>query len=248
VKQLEAYLVDATAASTQRSQSREMLTTMTTLLGVVVATGLFFTVFKSIWWSIASFMVWTSVVNGAVRRVFHAQDERRKRENPQQEEANSKVEELNRFRVQGTLAERFHPKVLDVVDRCAGLARAIKAVVDDPLWRQKHAGAEWDKVILQARDAADSTMGGVILSCVGGYRPKGMPRKVWKEQVDADPEAAGTVAALATYEHELQQLAEALGARPNHPTVGSPIGLVLQNLAEIKAAEQELDDLTVGQQ
>lgn len=248
MKQLEAYLVDATAASTQRSQSREVLTTVSTIMGVVIAAGLFFMVFKSFWLSFASFLVWTSLVNGGVRRVFEAQDARRKRENPQQEEAQAKIEELNRFRMQGTLAERFHPKVLASLDQCAGLARAIKAVVDDPLWRQKHAGAEWDKVILQAKDAADSTMGGVVLSCVGGYRPKGMPRKVWKEQVDADPEAAGTVAALATYEQELQQLADALGVAPGPGSSGSPIGLVLQNLAEIKAAEQELDDLTVGQQ
>jgi hypothetical protein len=248
VKQLEAYLVDASAERTSRAQQREVLTTVSTIMGVVVAAGLFVMVFKSFWLSFASFLVWTSLVNGGIRRVFEAQDERRKRENPQQEESNERIAELNRFRMQGTLAERFHPKVLETVDRCAGLARAIKMVVDDPLWRQKHAGEEWEKVILQAKEAADSTMGGVILSCVGGYRPKGMPRKVWKEQVDADPEAAGTVAALATYEQELQQLAEALGARPNHSSVGSPIGLVLQNLAEIKAAEQELDDVTVGQQ
>lgn len=240
--------MDASAERTSRAQQREVLTTVSTIMGVVVAAGLFVMVFKSFWLSFASFLVWTSLVNGGIRRVFEAQDERRKRENPQQEESNERIAELNRFRMQGTLAERFHPKVLETVDRCAGLARAIKMVVDDPLWRQKHAGAEWEKVILQAKEAADSTMGGVILSCVGGYRPKGMPRKVWKEQVDADPEAAGTVAALATYEQELQQLAEALGARPNHSSVGSPIGLVLQNLAEIKAAEQELDDVTVGQQ
>jgi hypothetical protein len=248
VKQLEAYLVEASAARTSRAQQRETLTTITTMIGVVVAAGLFFTVFKSIWWSIASFIVWTSIVNGGIRRVFEAQDERRKRENPQQEESNERIEELNRFRMQGTLAERFHPKVLSALDRCAALALQIRKAVDDPLWRQKHAGAEWEKVILQAKVAADSTMGGVILSCVGGYRPKGMPRKVWKEQVDADPESAGTVAALATYEQELQQLADALGVAPGHGSSGSPIGLVLQNLAEIKAAEQELDDLTIGQQ
>lgn len=248
MKQLEAYLVDASAERVSRSQSRETLTTISTVLGVVVAAGLFFTFFKSIWWSIASFIVWTSVVNGSIRRVFEAQDERRKRENPQQEEANSRIEELNRFRMQGTLAERFHPRVLEALDRCAGLARLIKQAVDDPKWRQRHAGSEWEKVILQAKEAADSTMGGVVLSCVGGYRPKGMPRKVWKEQVDADPEAAGTVAALATYEQELQQLADALGVSPSHATSGSPIGLVLKNLAEIRAAEQELDDLSVGQQ
>lgn len=246
MKHLEAYLVDASAERVTRAQQRETLTTITTLMGVVIAAGLFFTFLRSIWWAFASFIIWTSLVNGGIRRLFEAQDERRKRENPQQEEANARVDELNRYRIQGSLAERFHPKVLEALDRCAALARAIKQVVDDPQWRQKHAGLEWERVILQAKDAADSTMGGVILSCAGGYRPKGMPRKVWKEQVEADPEASGTIAALATYEHELQQLADALGVAPNNPTIGSPIGLVLKNLEEIRAAEQELDDLNTN--
>jgi hypothetical protein len=72
-----------------------------------------------------------------------------------------------------------------------------------------------------------------------------MPRKVWKEQVDADPKAAGKVAALATYEQELSQLADALGATPSQ-ALGSPIGLVLKNLAELRAAEEELDDLNAN--
>lgn len=245
MKQFEAYLIAAAEESTTRARQREGITTMTTLVGVAIAAVLYFTTTRSIWISVATFFLWTSVVNGIVNRIFARQDESRRRANPQEEEALDRVAELNRFRAQGSLIERFHPKVLASLDRCAGLVLQIRKVVSDPNWLAKHSGEEWQRVIAESLQAADATMSGAILTCAGGYRPKGMARKVWKEQVDADPDAAGKIAALATYEHELAQLAEALGATPSQ-AIGSPIGLVLKNLAEIRAAEQELDDLTTN--
>jgi hypothetical protein len=245
VKQFEAYLIAAAEVSTARAQQREAITTMTTLVGVAISAVLYFMVFRSLWLSIASFFLWSSIVNGLIRRLFTMEDERRRRENPQQEESLERVMELNRFRAQGSLSERFHPKVLESLDRCAALVLHIRRVVNDPTWLAKHSGEEWQRVIAQSLQAADATMSGAILTCAGGYRPKGMPRKVWKEQVDADPKAAGKVAALATYEQELSQLADALGATPSQ-ALGSPIGLVLKNLAELRAAEEELDDLNAN--
>lgn len=245
MKQFEAYLITAAEESTTRAQQREGITTVTTLIGVVIAAVLYFSTTRSIWVSVASFFLWTSIMSALINRIFTAADERRKRANPQQEESLERVTELNRYRAQGSLTERFHPKVLESLDRCAGLVLQIRKVVSDPKWLAKHSGEEWQRVIAESLQAADATMSGAILTCAGGYRPKGMARKVWKEQVEADPDAAGKVAALATYEHELAQLAEALGATPSQ-ALGSPIGLVLKNLAEIRAAEQELDDLNAN--
>lgn len=82
-------------------------------------------------------------------------------------------------------------------------------------------------------------MQSAVATCVGGYRPKGMPRKTWQKRVEDDPTGNPVAQKLEAIEGELKELADALGVNTN--ATQASIAAVLANMSEIRRAEDELD-------
>ena len=112
-------------------------------------------------------------------------------------------------------------------------------MVGSESWKNANPGSDWAKVGEDARQAASSAMMRVVDACAGAYRSKGMARKTWQAELENNPDAVQALARLAVIQADLQELADALGARA--PAGTRSISEVLATMSEIRKAEEELD-------
>lgn len=207
--------------------------------GLISSIVLYFTVLQNFWLCILFFFVWAAITDTILSSQFKRADSKRRRQSPANEEMAARIAEFDDYRAKHTLLDRFNPNVSKHIEACAVTYDLIIEGIESTAWRAKNQGSEWQRVAEQARGAADKAMVSAVAACAGGYRPKGMPRKVWQKMVDDDPDCSAVVSKLEAIEADLSTLATALGVSSN--AVGSSIANVLASMEEIRRAEEELD-------
>lgn len=245
MQHIEQYLIRANAGSASAKRRRDAWDTYLNLIGVGAAAYLWLGPPDfSFWLSLGLFIAWSATMSGILKAIHQAREGRLQRRNPLAAQISERIAELDDFRAKGTLAERFHPRVATGLEACAALHAQIVEGLASADWQGRNPGAEWAKISLQAREAADNAMQQAVLACTGAFRPKGLARKTWERQVERDPEREAVCARLGAIEQELRDLYSALGVQSATHT--SSISDVLATLAEIRRAEEELDAPTIN--
>lgn len=239
MQHFENYLTRANVGHLARQHKRDGLTAFANTAGFFAAVGLYFTVVPSFWLCLLILLVWAGIVDTILTTQFKRADTKRKLKSPVSEQTSDRIAELDDYRAKHTLEDRFHPKVAERIEACAQVYDQILEGLESASWRERNAGSEWQRIAEQARSAAERAMQSAVATCVGGYRPKGMPRKTWQKRVEDDPTGNPVAQKLEAIEGELKELADALGVNTN--ATQASIAAVLANMSEIRRAEDELD-------
>ncbi len=221
-----------------RQQKRDGFVALVNTTGFFTAVALYFTAIDSFWLCLLFLIVWAGIADSILSSHFKRVDTKRRKLNPVSEQMADRIAELDDYRAKHSLADRFHPRVAERIEACARIYDQILEGLESPAWLQRNAGSEWQGIAEQARGAAEKAMHSAVAACVGGYRPKGMPRKSWQKKVDEDAAAGEVVKRLTEIEGELSALADALGVTS---AVASSIASVVARMGEIRRAEEELD-------
>lgn len=239
MQNFEEYLQQANATNLTFQQKKDGVEGLLYATGLGVAAYLTFGPHDlSFWLCVLLYIVYVGVVDTVLKAVFKRADAKRFAKNPFAARVSDQLAALDDFRQKHTLHERLHPAVAAKLEACATHRKSIVEALRSEGWGNRNPGSEMARVAEDAAKAAESAMSQAILAASGGYRPKGLARKVWQSRVEANPTASSQVDRLTVIEAELAELAEALGVRTQRAT---SIPNVLEALAEIRRAEEELD-------